>query len=104
MHEVAPFVGEFVLAQGPQLTQLVLLAMLCGWVAHRLVGLSLNIWGLRVFFGLAGLQAGAWLWQSFRWQPGPTIADVSLAASFAGALMLFGLLKLVEVAIAAEAT
>jgi uncharacterized membrane protein YeaQ/YmgE (transglycosylase-associated protein family) len=101
MYEVAPTLGHFVVEEAPRLAQLVILATLCGWVAHRLVGLNLNLRGLRIFFGLAGLEAGAWLWQSFSFQPGPTVADFSLAASLAGALGLFGFLKLLEVAIAA---
>jgi uncharacterized membrane protein YeaQ/YmgE (transglycosylase-associated protein family) len=101
MYEVCPTLGTFLVEEAPRLTQLVVLGTLCGWVAHRVVGLNLNLWGLRIFFGLAGLQAGAWVWQSFSFNPGPTVADFSLAASLAGALGLFGFLKLLEVAIAA---
>ena len=101
MLEVTPTAGQFLFDRGPYLAELILLGTLCGWVAHRLVGLKFRLYGLRIFFGLVGLQAGAWLWQSFAWQPGPTIADVSLLASFAGALVLFGFLKLIEMALAA---
>jgi uncharacterized membrane protein YeaQ/YmgE (transglycosylase-associated protein family) len=101
MLEATPIAGQFLLDRGPHFAELVALGTLCGWAAHRLVGLRLRLCGLRIFFGLAGLQAGAWLWQSFAWHPGPTVADISVAASFAGALGLFGFLKLVEVALAA---
>ena len=102
MYEVAPSAGSFLIDEVPRLAQLVLLGSLCGWTAHRLMGLNLNMYGLKVFLGFAGLETGAWLWRSFSWQPGPTIADFSLLASFAGAFLLFGFLKLVEVAIAAR--
>lgn len=101
MYELTPTAERFVLVEGPHLAQMVLLGTLCGWIAHRLLGLSVNIRGLKLFFGMAGLQTGTWLWQSFCWQPGPTVGDISLPASFAGALALFGFLKLAEVAIAA---
>ena len=101
MYELSPTAGRFLIGAAPHLVQFLLLGSLCGWVAHRLVGLSLNIYGLKVFFGLAGLQTGGWLWQSFRWQPGPMLGDFSLPASLVGALVLFGFLKLLEVAIEA---
>ena len=104
MYELAPTASGFLVAEGSHLARVLLLGGVCGWMAHRLVGLNLNLTGLRIFFGLAGLWTGSWLWHSLSFHPGPMIADVSLPASFAGALFLFAVLKLVEVAIAAAGT
>jgi uncharacterized membrane protein YeaQ/YmgE (transglycosylase-associated protein family) len=101
MHELTPTAEHFLLEETPHLVQMLLLGTLCGWIAHRILCLSVNIRGLKVFFGLAGLHAGAWLWQSFCLQPGPTVGNISLPASLVGTLALFGFLKLAEVAIAA---
>jgi uncharacterized membrane protein YeaQ/YmgE (transglycosylase-associated protein family) len=103
MYEVAPLAGKFLQDEGPYLAQQLLLGTLSGWTAHRLVGPTINVHGLQVFFGLAGLYAGSWLWQSFSWQPGPMVGEFSLAASLVGALVLFGFLRLIEVAVAAAA-
>ena len=103
MYEMGPSAGNFLLDEGPYLAQLFLLGTLSGWTAHRLVGLNFNIHGLQVFFGLAGLYAGSWLWQWFSWHPGPMVGSFSLVASLAGAFGLFGILRLVELAVAAEA-
>jgi len=95
--------AQFLIEQGPYIVQLLALGTLCGWTARRLVGSSLNIRGLQVFFGLAGLHAGSWLWQSFSWHPGPMVGNFSLLASLAGAITLFACLRLFEVAVAATA-
>ena len=103
MYEVALSVGSFLIDQGPYLAQLLLLGSLSGWIARRLVGSNLEICGLEVFFGLAGLYMGSWLWHSLSWHPGPMVGNFSLLASFAGAIMLVGFFKLIEVAVSATA-
>jgi uncharacterized membrane protein YeaQ/YmgE (transglycosylase-associated protein family) len=106
MYEIAPSATDtqFLLEQAPCLTQAVVLGFLCGWVAHRLVGSSVDIHGLKVFFGLAGLYAGSWLWRSFSWQGGPMVGDFSLLASLAGAIVLFACFRLLEIAVSATAS
>jgi len=104
MYEVAPLAGRFLVDEGPYLAQQLLLGTLSGWTAHRLVGLNINVYGLQVCFGLAGLYAGSWVWQSLSWQPGPMVGEFSLFASLAGAIALFGFLRLIEVAVAAAAS
>lgn len=106
MYEITQATTEirFLLEQGPGLVQVVVLGALCGWAAQRLVGSTVDIRGLKVFFGLAGLYAGSWLWQSFEWQPGPMVGSFSLFASLAGAIALFICFRIFEVAITATAS
>lgn len=104
MFDCATNCTKFLLEHVPYLVQLLVLGSLCGWTAHRLVGSNLNIRGLQVFFGLAGLQAGSWLWQHLSWHPGVTLGDFSLIASLAGAIVLFAGLRLIELTVTATAS
>jgi uncharacterized membrane protein YeaQ/YmgE (transglycosylase-associated protein family) len=103
MYEVTPSAGTFLINEAPHLAQLLAIGSISGWAAHRLVGFSLDIRGLKVFLGLAGLQAGAWLWQSLGWQPGPMVGDFSLLASLVGTIALCGCLRVIELAVSATA-
>jgi uncharacterized membrane protein YeaQ/YmgE (transglycosylase-associated protein family) len=103
MFETTPTLAAFLADRWPQLAQIVLLAALSGWAGQRIAGFSLRIRGIQLALGLAGVYFGTWLWQSVGWHPGPMFADVSLLASIGGAILIFGCLRVLELAISAAA-
>jgi len=79
-----------------EMVQLTAVALLAGYAAERLLDPGLGVRGLPALCGLAGLYVGAWMWDAGGWAPGPALAGHALFPTFAGALMVAGIFKLVS--------
>jgi hypothetical protein len=79
-----------------EVVQLTAVALLSGYSAERLLDPGLAVRGLPALCGLAGLYVGAWMWDAGGWAAGPVLAGHALFPTFAGALMVAGIVKLVS--------
>ena len=81
------------------LLAILVIAEAAGWIAGMVVETGVHIRGITFFCGLIGLQAGAWATQLTEWHAGPTVAGYALFPTFAGAMVIAGLLKLVSLGV-----
>lgn len=82
------------LEQGLSLAQVVVVALLAGWAAERLLDTGLRIRGIALLAGLIGLYAGTWVWQLNGWDGGPTVVGHPLFPTLTGALGVCAIFKL----------
>ncbi|HLK12337.1 MAG TPA: hypothetical protein VKW76_13235 [Candidatus Binatia bacterium] len=79
-----------------QLFLTVAFATVAGWAAARLLGLYTERPLLPLFYGLVGMEGGAWLWAAGGWETGPAIAGTAVLPLFVGALGVSAFVKLLE--------
>ncbi len=75
-------------------------AMLCGWIAERVLDTGLHVRGVAAGAGLAGLYVGSTVWSLTGWESGPRIGDFPIAPALAGAFAVCAALKLVGLGLA----
>jgi hypothetical protein len=82
------------------LVQLTGIAFGVGWAAERLLDTGIGARGLPFLCGIAGLYAGARVWDATGWPGGPAVAGHALVPALAGALAIAGVFKLVGLGVA----
>ncbi len=82
------------LGEASRLAQLLLVSAAAGAAAERILRPGVNVRGVSLLAGLAGLYAGGWLWALGGWSPGPAILGHPVLPSIVGALAICLVLKL----------
>ena len=84
--------GPELLRHATELAQLVVVAAAAGTAAEKILRPGLNARGVSLVAGLAGVYAGAWLWDVGGWPTGPAILGhpilPTLVGTFAAGLVV----------------
>ena len=95
MYAVQAGADPELLHEALSLLQTSAVALLAGWAAERLLDTGLRIRGLALLCGIAGVYAGTWTWTVAGWPHGPNVAGQAVVPTFAGALAVAAVFKLV---------
>lgn len=100
MYAVQAGADPELLHEALSLLQTSAVALVCGWVAERMLDTGLRVRGLPLLCGTAGLYAGTWGCAAVGWPHGPQVAGQAAIPAFVGALAVAAIFKLVGLGVA----